>query len=702
MMEAVEKRTLALDGVNCASCIFKIEDRLRALHGVRFVRGNATTRRLRLSWDPRHQTQDTLVREIESIGYGAHVFEATPDVQDEPSLLPQLALAGFAIMNIMAFSISVWAGAVTDMGPGTMQYMHWASGFLTLPVVIFSGAVFYGPALKALSSRHMTMDTPIALAILVTFGASVVETLRGADHVYFDAVVSLIFLLLIGRVLDRALRRKSGDAAGNLRALLAVKAQRIDPDGTIQSIPAEDLSPGDRVLLATGMPIPADGVLESGPVWLDESAISGESDPRGAVKGDTIIAGSIMASGTATLLVTHVGEAAQLGQMSQLIEDVIAKKGRAQLMADRFSKSYVPLVFIGGLMGFLVWFLLLDASFGDALMIAVAVLVVTCPCAAGLATPAVASRAVNLLLRDGIMVKSGEALEHLGQIDHVYTDKTGTLSLPILKFPQELSALQLKKVAALASVSSHPLASAAIHSSLSSATIDAVEFPGQGVQSCDGARLGSADFVGLSPDDASLSPLWFRDVEGPAISFTVDEGAKTGLDHLISFVPTQKLTLISGDSKARVAKFANTHGIVDWLAEQSPVAKLDTLKGATKDGQTVLMLGDGINDAGALSAATVSMSFSEATQIAQSSADFVLLKPDLMLVVSAMKTARQARRLIHQNLWFSTLYNLLTVPLALVGYLSPMIAALLMSSSSILVLLNALRLRRHKCLSSST
>lgn len=688
--------TFALDGVNCAGCIAKIERHIGAQDGVMLARGNATVKRIRLVWDTEQQSQDSLIDQIRNIGYDALPFHPSDSAPTEPSLLPQLGLAGFAMMNIMAISFAVWAGMVTDMGPGSMQFLHWISAALATPVVLYSAAVFYAPALRALRHGAMTMDTPIAIAILVTYAASLFETARGSHHVYFDAVAALVFFLLIGRVIERALKRRSGDAAENLRNLMQIDAMREGPDGTLHQVSPDQLCVGDIVLVETGERVPADGTLVSAYAQVDESVISGETLPRDVQSSDAIVAGAVVFAGPARIQVTHVGDDAQIGKITQMITDAAEHKGHVQKLADKFARSYIPMVLGGGAFGFVLWYSVLGASFTEALMIAVAVLVVTCPCAAGLATPAVSSRAINLLMHSGIVVKSGDALERLGDADSVVADKTGTLSAPLPQLDTCDPALR-REAAALAAGSSHPLARMLCEGQDVLPAKSLAEVAGQGMTAENGSRLGSAQFVGVNTT-ATHPEIWYRDPTGTAHNFAFTETARGGLDKMIRDLEAQNLplTLLSGDAPASVAEFANRHHITDWHGGVRPHDKLALLQDRAAAGKKPVMFGDGINDAPALAAAHVSVSLASAAEVAQVAADIVLGRPDPSLLTQAISVAQDARRLIVQNLWFSAIYNIVTVPLALAGLLSPFVAALLMSSSSIAVLANGLRLKVSK------
>ncbi|MBW4707460.1 cadmium-translocating P-type ATPase [Roseobacter sp. YSTF-M11] len=687
--------TCTLEGATCAGCIAKIEALLNRQNGVILARGNASLKRIRLVWDPALQSPESLIRMIGDAGYKAYPFLAGTAAPKEPMLLPHLGVAAFCMMNIMVLSFSVWTGHATDMGPGSVQFMHWISAALATPVVLYSASVFYLPSLRALKKTAMTMDTPISLAIMITYAASLAEVLRGAPHVYFDAVVSLVFFLLIGRVLERSLKRRSDDAAANLRQLMNTRAQRQTAAGTLEDIDANALARGDVVVVETGERVPADAVLMSDTSQIDESIITGETLPRTLSRHDAIVAGSIVYAGPAVMRVTHVGDDAQIGQITRMIDIASTHKSRSQLLADQFAAGYIPIVLIGGLAGFALWYLLLGASFADAVMVAVAVLVVTCPCAAGLATPAVSSRAVNHLMKIGIVVKSGDALERLGDATSVISDKTGTLSTPLPVLVDTRHTLELHQASRLAAASRHPLAAALCQDRNAQPLDGLVEVPGHGMKAPDGSRLGSAGFVGASGKAVDGPALWFRSAEGKTTRFDFSEAPRPETEGFLIGLRDLDIPvcLLSGDTPRSVRKFARQIGVPEWRGGAQPQDKLDVLRAAKASGDKPIMFGDGINDAPALSAAHVSVSFASATQVAQVAADVVLTRPAPDLLPVAIRIARKSRALILQNLRFSATYNVVTVPLALAGYLSPMIAAILMSTSSIIVLANGLRLK---------
>jgi Cu2+-exporting ATPase len=685
--------TFALTDVRCGGCVVKIERALQKTEGIEYARGNATQKRLHVTWDEGQQTALSVQHIIRQLGYIAEPMTIAEADRKGLSLMPRLCVAGFGMMNIMAVSVSVWFGVATDMGEGTMQFLHWIAAVLAFPVMLYSGWVFHDAALRALWRGRMTMDTPISIAIIVTYAASVVETVRGTEHVYFDAVIGLVFFLLVGRVLEQYMHRRTGDAAQNLRGILNISATRIGHNGQRETLQADELGTGDRVLVMAGDRIPADGVLLTPDLDVDESILTGETRPRVAKCGASLIAGSFALTGPAEMRVTHVGAASQLGQMARLADRVAAHKGELQAASDRFAASYIPLVLGGGAIGFVGWYFVLGAGFAQSLLIAISVLIVTCPCAAGLATPAVTARAMNLALVKGIIFKSGAALEKLGSCTHIFLDKTGTASVPHARIPADLSPNSRSKLLQLAAHSQHPFCQAFDDLPVTLGDDSIKEIPGKGVLGAGGIRLGSGAFVDAScRHDGSL---FFRDETGQVTPIKIGETARGGLTGFLEDMSAsnRSVAILSGDQGEAVSKFAEMTRIETAHAGQSPEDKLNHIIAAQRKGETVVMVGDGINDAISLGAADVSVSFSGATQVAQSVADIVIAHSGFSCLTGAIRLSEDANTLIRQNLLFSLIYNLLAVPLALAGFLSPALAALLMASSSIAVMANGMRLR---------
>lgn len=690
--------TYAVEGVRCGSCTSKIEKRLRAIDGVGLARANATTKRLRVIWNPARTNLETLVGAVESIGFSVHPLASVEQKGGKESLLGPLAVSGFATMNVMAFSFAVWAGLVTDMGPATIQFLHWFSAAVVIPANLYSGQIFFRGALTDLKYRRLTMDTPIAFAILITLGASFYETLQGSEHVYFDAAISLTFFLLIGRVLDKTMRAKSETASENFRALTDVTALKLDPDGHPQSVHAASLEKGDVILVPRGGKTAVEGILLSEACQIDTSAMTGESLPAYVKRGGKVRAGSIVLDEAVRLQVLEPVSEGELQQIADLIEAAEQNKGSAQLLADRFATAYGPTVLIGGLLGFCFWYLFLGADISEAMMIAVAVLIVTCPCAAGLATPAVAVRAVNLLLENGVIAKSGDALERLADVDTVIFDKTGTLTDSELSLSEDHDPSDLEAAAALAGNSHHPLAQALYRKCPVTPTDGAKEFLGEGLEAPDGSQLGSAAFVGEVSNacgDLGVPEIWFRNSAGRSVRFTFHDTIRPSAISLINKFKECGIEVIvlSGDGEVSTERVATKLDADHWYGSKSPQEKQAIVQELSDAGRKVLMIGDGINDAPSLAAAHISISPAGAASISQLASDMVITANSLTPVAVAFDVSRRSSILVRQNLSFATLYNVVTIPLALAGMLTPLIAAILMSSSSILVMANGLRLR---------
>ncbi len=684
-----------VNGMSCGGCAIKVEAHLSKINGVVRAHVNASTKRLKFVWDPEINTAETILASLSEAGYPATPFVEGPDQPAETSLLIPMAISGFATMNVMAISFAVWAGLVTDMGDNTRQYMNLLSAAIVTPAVIYAGSVFFLPAFKALRARRMAMDVPIALAIITTMLASYYELSHQSEHVYFDAAISLIFFLLIGRVLEQGMHKRSTSASDNLRLMLQGKAVRLNPDGTRENILADDLRARDRVLVCPGETVPADGILRSGHAFIDESIISGESIPKDVIEGYQLVAGSKVVNIAIEMIVTSVGAGSRLAEIAVLTEQAEAHRGRTQLLADKFAQAYGPVVIGGAIFGFFIWFFALDAGLSESLLISVAVLVVTCPCAAGLATPAVVVRAVNLLMGSGVILRSAGALERLAEIQHVIFDKTGTLTTAELSLQHDLSKNIIERASAMAANSTHPLPQALVKLYPLPAEKGCSEITGQGLLATDGARLGSADFVEVKQEQGLTGPsLWFKPPNADATCLYFQDTLRDDASVLVDGFTDQgyPITLLSGDTKVSVALTAKELGISDWHANQSPEDKISAIREIESRGRHTLMIGDGLNDTPSLAAAHSSMALSSAASATQSAADIILVGDRLLPALEALAIAKKARKLIKQNLTFSLVYNVIALPIALFGGLTPMIAAILMSSSSLIVMLNALRL----------
>ncbi|MFT0892381.1 heavy metal translocating P-type ATPase [Pseudochelatococcus sp. G4_1912] len=699
---------LAVEGMTCAACIGEIEHGLQRLPGLLAARVNYSRHRLTVNWDEEKLTPATILDELRRLGYRAQPFVAREVEQAEAQrmqhLLKCLAVAGFASMNVMLLSVSVWAGNVSDITSETRDMFHWISALIALPAAAYAGQPFFTSAWRAVRNGHLNMDVPITLGIMLGLGMSIVETMNHARDAYFDAAVTLLFFLLCGRVLDQAMRRKTRAVAGNLAALKAVTARRIEADGSITLTPAEALHPGERVQVLPGERIPADGRALTGATSIDESLITGETRPRDIIMGDTVYAGSLNRNGALTLEVTAAGQATLIDDIERLLESAQEGRSRYMHLADRAARAYAPIVHGAAALTLIVW-MLWGYSFHDAAITAIAVLIITCPCALALAIPAVQVVAAGSLFRANLLLNSGDALERLAEADTVVFDKTGTLTVPEPRVAnvESIPADLLVIAGRLALSSAHPLSAAVAKEAGRAAPFDAVEeHPGEGVRVLiEGveARLGSPTFCGFSEApqpvnaDTSLVAVQLGEqralleirqtLRSDAIAITRDL-AKRGLS----------LFILSGDRPDAVAPIAQQLGIEAWQGGLKPQDKIAVLAALKAQGRKVLMVGDGLNDAPALAAAHVSLSPVTAADLTQAQADGVFLGERLAPVLSAVSVSSKARRLMLQNLAIAAIYNLIAVPLAFLGHVTPFVAAVAMSGSSLIVTLNALRARK--------
>src|SRR5262245_20329314 len=700
---------LAVEGVGCAGCIRKIENGLLQVPGIVEARLNFSNRRLAVTWREAELDAGGVLLALERIGYHGHPFEPERAEADETRharrLMKCLAVAGFAAMNIMLLSVSIWSGS--DMTQETRDFFHWLSALIALPAVAYAGQPFFQSALRAIRARALNMDVPISLGVLLAIGMWVIETVDHAEHAYFDSALMLLFFLLCGRYLDHAMRRKTRAVAGNLAALKAEVAHRFDPGGKLVTVPSVALKPGDRLMVKAGERVPADGVVISGSSELDESLVTGETDRKQVAAGVAIYTGSMNYSGVLTMRVTAAGTGTLIDEVERLLEKAVAARSRYLRLADRAARLYAPLVHATAALTMVGW-LIAGASLHDAIITAIAVLIITCPCALALAIPAVQVVASGALFRSGVILNAGDAIERLAEVDTVVFDKTGTLTLPEPRVDNaaDLDPDLLEAAARLALSSRHPLAVALAREAREHVPYPgAVEEPGQGVRAIiDGmeARLGSPAFCRVAGTGGSLEP----ELDASHIAFShggrgailaVRQTLRDDAARVTKSLAEHgfDLRILSGDRPAAVAPVAARLGISQWRGGLDPARKIAAIEALQAQGRRVLMVGDGLNDAPALAAAHVSLSPISAAHIAQAHADAVFLGERLEPVRDALVIARRARALMQQNLWLAVVYNAIAVPIAVAGYVTPLIAAVAMSGSSILVTLNALRARRH-------
>jgi Cu2+-exporting ATPase len=586
--------------------------------------------------------------------------------------------------------------------------LHWISALIAVPASLYAGQPFFRSAWRALSVRHANMDVPISLAVILTLGSSIAETLQQGQHAYFDGITMLLFFLLIGRYLDHRLRQQARTAARDLLAMQAVTASRIGADGHVTAISAREIEVGDRLMLAAGDRAPVDGVVEEGVSELDRSMLTGETSPEPVRPGDRIHAGAVNLMQGLVMRATARVQDSSVAELARLIE--AGEQGRARFvrLADRAAALYVPVVHTLAALTFLCWalgplllrmvgFEAADVGVRIALMNAVAVLIITCPCALGLAVPAVQVVATGRLFKRGVLVKSGDALERLAQVDVAVFDKTGTLTLGKPRLLNLANAALLQKAASLARVSRHPLSRALVEAAgPGAAAKDAREIAGEGV-TAGAMRLGRRSFAAPDAADAAdgAAELWFSDGVTEAVRFAFVDALRADAKQVIEALQRRGIAveLISGDRTQAVEIAAREAGIARWAGAASPADKTARLAALRAEGKKPLMIGDGLNDAAALAAAHASASPGTALEASQAASDLVLQGAELMPLVEAIDIAKASRARALENLRFSALYNVIAAPLAAAGFLTPLIAALAMSGSSLIVTLNALRLQ---------
>lgn len=696
---------LSLPTIHCQACISKVERVLSDCPGVRNARVNLTLKRALIEAAPEVSAR-ALAGIVEKAGFEAHELDPAAIVETgssraERALLMRVAVAGFASMNVMLLSVAVWSGAAD----ATRDLFHWISAAIALPAVAYAAQPFFAQAWRALRVGRMNMDVPISLAILLALGTSLWETSLSGKHAYFDAAVMLTFFLLTGRWLEARARRAARSAAEELTALEVPRALRLTVAGT-EEVAVAALRVGDRVLVKPGARAPVDGELLEGRSEVDRSMLTGETMPETRGPGDVMSAGEINLTGPLTLRALAVGRDTSLQRMAALV--AVAESGRQQYtpLADAAAKLYAPGVHILAALAFLGW-LSWSGDFRVALNIAAAVLIITCPCALGLAVPAVTTAASGRLFSKGLLVKDATALERLAEVDHVIFDKTGTLTmgLPRVVDWQSLSAAQRGIAAALASGSAHPLARAIVRQAGSEGVAaagiaDVTERPGLGIEGRVGnrlVRLGRPEWIGCDPGDGALrTALDTGDGRPVSIAFTDD--LRPGARALVASLAGRGIavSLLTGDRPAAAEQLAKDLEIADWRAGMMPQDKVDAVTELARAGRRVLMIGDGINDTAALAAAHVSISPAEAMDAARAASDIVLIGRSLAPIDDALVTARCATRRIRQNFRLATLYNVIAVPLAVAGLATPLVAALAMSASSLTVSVNALRLTEHR------
>jgi P-type Cu2+ transporter len=693
-VEGIAAMDLVVDGVHCGACIATIEKGLKREAGVRGARVNLASKRVTVEWNDGALEPPAILERLETLGYPAHPLAAQGvdnDDRAEKELLRSLGVAAFASMNVMLLSISLWAGAENDPNPTLRDLFHWLSALIALPCAAYAGMPFFESAGRALRARSVNMDVPISVAVVLSLGMSLFQTIAHERTAYFESAVMLLTFLLAGRYLDRRMRRRTRDFATNLSAIRADHATRLFDDGEALETPIAAIQPGDLV-------------VEHGCSEVDQGLVTGETLPVEIAPGAHVYAGALNLTGGLKVRVRNAATGTLLDEVNALLEKAVQQRSSYVRLADRAVTIYAPVVHLTALATFLGW-LALGAGWEHALIVAITVLIITCPCALGLAVPAVQVVAAGALFRRGLILNSGDALERLAEADAVVFDKTGTLTRakPVLADAADVPADDLALAGSLALASSHPLARAIVEAAGATTPMVAHEFPGQGVSALhQGKRLklGSIAFCKAEAEAAGVADAWpdasliaFRTPER-VIVFAVRQELRSDARAVVAEITrSHEIEIVSGDREAAVSLVARELGVTRFEHDAKPADKIARLKALKAAGKRPMMVGDGLNDAPALAAAHVSISPISAAHIAQAQADALFLGERLAPVADALRLATKARRLMIENIWLSLAYNLVAVPLAILGCVTPLIAALAMSSSSVLVTLNALRAR---------
>ena len=712
--------SLMVQGLHCAACVWLIESILKKQETVISARINLSKKTLYLRWSGDEKTGNDLAHLIGEIGYKLLPFDEeilnSAEKKYNDSILRALAVAGFGAGNIMLFSFSLWFSDVIDMGSGTRNLFQFFSSLIALPVIIYSARPFFISAFRSIKAGYPNMDLAISIAIFLACIVSLLETFRNANHVYFDSAVMLIFFLLIGRYLDLKARKKAFAIASEF-AMLSASFGRVEEDKKIRILPIKQLQEGMILIVAVGEKIAADGIVIEGESELDTALITGETMPRKIALNQEVFAGTINLIAPLKIRITKSAQNSLLSEIIRLSEEVENKKNHYIRISDTLSKFYTPAVHILAFLTFLLWCFYFKSGWEIALMNATAVLIITCPCALALAVPIVQTIAISNFIKKGILVKSGEALEKIREIEVIVFDKTGSLTIgepklvdiKILKQVQDDGVLEqknfyLKLAASLAQKSRHPISqaiSASYHENLEELQIH--EKQGFGLETNfwgKNLKLGRKDFCDIKNNFEITKNFLtcFMKFGEDEIVFLFEDAPKIDAKIVIEKLQKmgKKIILLSGDNQKTVENIAQKMAISEFYFEQTPISKVNFLEKLKAKSQKFIMIGDGLNDAPALALADVSISFSKASDISQNIADIIIQGQKLTPIILIINSAKKTIALMKQNLLIALIYNLIAVPYAIMGHVVPLTAAIAMSSSSLLVLFNSLRMNKIK------
>lgn len=698
---------LNIEGIHCAGCIKKIEDIFLSESHVSHARVNFTTKRLHISWNGESGYADKIIPLLQQAGYNAFPYDFnisnTQSKKEGQFLLTCLGVAGFAAGNIMLLSFPLWTTDLETMGVGTRDFIHWISALIALPAVGFAGQPFFRSAFDALKNKRTNMDVPISVGLIITLMISLLELYNHGEHAYFDSAVMLVFFLLTGRYLDFRARNSARNAASDLIGMMSGTATLLGTDNQKSSVLIKSLKSDDMIIIAAGEYFPADCLIVQGVSEIDTHYVTGETLTRPIQEGDTALSGVINLSAPLIGRVLRNAEESQIGAMIKIMEEAENTKSGYVRIADKVARLYTPVVHLLALLAFLFWNFVMGHEWKDSLLTAITVLIITCPCALSLAIPVVQVLAIGQLMRRGVLVKAGDLFERLNRIDTIIFDKTGTLTYgtPALINIQDIKPDHMKLAASLAQFSLHPL-SKAVSASYQGNLFDmnVSEIAGYGLETVwqgQRIRLGRPswalrNYIDTSSADTKLA----LSLEGEEQAiFHFKDKIRTDAANVLDALKSQsyKLILLSGDREPVVSDMAQALGLSEYKSDMTPQGKFDFLKKLQAEGHHILMVGDGINDAPILAAADASIAPSSAIDIARHAADAVYTGDKLFPVIDIIRTSRRAGTLMRQNLAAALLYNIIAIPIAFAGYVTPLLAAAAMSLSSLIVTMNAFRLR---------
>ena len=701
---ADSRSAFGIEGMHCSNCAASVERALRSLEGIHSVSVNAATGKARVDWDSGKLTLKPIFAAIRKLGFrpvplAGEAAEAAA-VKERRSALKRIGVAGLGMMQTMMFVYALYASGAHGIDPGIARYLQIAGMLLTTPVLLYSGMPFYQAALHDLRRRRVGMDVPVALALTVAFTASVYHTLLGTGEVYYDSVTMFIFLLSLGRFAEMAVRQRSLNAGEALARTVPAEATRVNTQGVTEKVPLAYVNPGDRLRVVKGAAVPVDALLVSSLASLDESLITGESRPVARRPGDAVAGGAINTGNTIEVICEKPAAQSTLAGIIELLQLASSEKPRTVAVADCVA-SWFSIGTLALALAVAIFWSVIDPQ--RAMPATLAVLVVTCPCALSLAIPATFAAATSYLARRGLLVVKPDAIERLRQVDSVLLDKTGTLTdgaaaATVVNTIGITPAEALTMAAALERGSDHPLAR--VFQPFADPDVTAVDFhehPGHGVEAVVQDRrwkIGTREFVAGPSNAEDDSLLYLKSDDGLAATFAIREHVVPDAADSVRELQLQGLNVIiaSGDTPEAVRAVAATLGIGEYHARMTPRHKLEFVEQTQAKGHCVLMVGDGINDAPVLAAASVSCAMTQGAAIAQAAADLLLLNGSLRSLATGVRVAIHARRIVRQNLTWALVYNLVSVPLAAAGLMAPWVAALGMSISSLAVVTNAARL----------